>query len=72
MKNGFSFSDTLTFMGLFNGEVGNHSREYTQGNLGQNVRDTHTAMLPVALLRVGTLAQKKMCCICVQLSWEEE
>lgn len=71
VKNGFSFSDTLTFMGLFNSEVGNHSREYTQGNLGQNVRDSHTATPPVVLLRVDTLAQMTMCGICVQLGWEE-
>lgn len=71
VKNEFSFSDTLTFMGLFNSEVGNHSREYTQGNLGQNVRDSHTSMFPVALSRVDTLAQMKMCGICVQLGWEE-
>ena len=50
-------------MRLFNSEVGNHSREYTQGNLGQNVSDINTSMFPVALLTLGKLTymKKKNC-----------
>lgn len=59
-------------MRLFNSEVGNHSREYTQGNLGQNVSDINTSMFPVALLTLGKLTymKKKNCGIYVQLSYE--
>lgn len=46
-------------MRLFNSEVGNHSREYTQGNLGQNVSDINTSMFPVALLTLGKLTYMK-------------
>lgn len=71
LKNVFPLAETLTFMGLFNSEVGNHSREYTQGNLGQHVSDTYPSMFPVALLALGNLAQmKKKCALYLQLGCE--
>lgn len=62
-------------MGLFNSEVGNHSWEYTQGNLGQNGRDSPHSYAPCGPVNSGQireLAQMKTCGICARHSCEEE